>query len=96
VDWEEVVEKPDKKDVSTKCARLGSASSDVKTVEDDGVSQKRGSIDTSLPEAYAAQLEPDGMPTLAEAAKILFKHGIPTGIVGTQSELSAINSYANG
>ncbi|KAF8317843.1 uncharacterized protein EI90DRAFT_3158662 [Cantharellus anzutake] len=96
VDWEDVVEKPDEKNVSTMRARLGSTSSDVKSVEDDGVSQKQGSIDTSLSEAYAAQFEPDGMPTLAEAAKILFKHGIPTGIAGSQSELSVINSYANG
>ncbi|KAF8318051.1 uncharacterized protein EI90DRAFT_3021208 [Cantharellus anzutake] len=96
VDWEDVVGKPDEKDVSAMRARSGSTSSDVKSVEDDGVSQKRGSIDTSLSEAYAAQFEPDGMPTLAEAAKILFKRGIPTGVTGTQSELSVINSYANG
>ncbi len=98
VDWHKAVEKPaDDKDALAKRPRSSSTSSDIKPMEEDGVSELRGpTTDASMAEAHMAQFEPDGLPTLTEAAKILFKCGIPTGINGTSSESSTINSYANG
>ena len=98
VDWDKAFEKSaDDRDTSTKRSRSLSGSSDIRPTEEDGVSEVRDSVtDASMSEAYIAQFDPDGMPTLAEAATILFKRGIPTGAPGSNSESSAINSYANG
>jgi len=97
VDWDKAVGRSsDDKDVSAKRPRSSSTSSD-KPTEEDNVSEVRGlTADASMTEACMAQFEPDGMPTLAEAAKVLFKRGIPTDATDTSSESSTINSYANG